>query len=149
MKHDEKRFILSISETRFINNWDLIDLTAREIVGRYLLDKPNQRNVLYALAKSSSVWERRIAIISAWAFVKYRQETRDMVAIATLFLKDTHDLIHKATGWMLREMGKTDEKELYTFLDNYAAIMPRTMLRYSLEKVPEYRKKAYMAARGK
>lgn len=152
-KADEKKrkqiYTLYLQNTRYINNWDLIDLTAREIVGRYLLDKPKERKILYKLAKSGGIWERRIAIISAWAFVKYNEETRDMVAISTLLLSDKHDLIHKATGWMLREMGKVDEKKLYSFLHKNASIMPQTMLRYSIERLPTELRKKYMSAKAK
>lgn len=148
---EEKKAIyrLYLRNTRFINNWDLIDGSAREIVGEYLREKKGERKILYRFARSKSIWERRIAIIASWAFVRSDGDTKDLIAIATILLSDTHDLLHKAVGWMLREMGKYDEKQLYSFLDKYAAVMPRTMLRYSIECLNPSVRKKYLAARGK
>jgi 3-methyladenine DNA glycosylase AlkD len=127
-----------------VNNWDLVDTSAHKIVGDYLLDKPVMRKVLYNLAKSKDLWEKRVAMISTWWFIKHDQFD-DVVKIAEILLKDEHDLIHKAVGWMLREMGKKDEPRLRGFLDKYAEQMPRTMLRYAIEKLDEDVRKGYMA----
>ena len=140
---------LYLRNTKFINNWDLIDGSAREIVGEYLREKKGERKILYRFARSKSIWERRIAIIASWAFVRSDGDTKDLLAIATILLSDTHDLLHKAVGWMLREIGKYDEKQLYSFLDEYAAMMPRTMLRYSIERLNPAVRKKYLSARAK
>lgn len=141
-KEQEKIFKLYLVSTKHINNWDLVDSSAEYIVGAYLSDK--DRSLLEKLARSKSLWERRIAIISTFYFLK-RGEFKDTIKIATLLLKDEEDLIHKATGWMLREMGKRGgEKELRKFLDKYSKKMPRTMLRYSLEKFSAKDRAKYM-----
>lgn len=144
---EEKKVIfdLYLKNTWYINNWDLIDGSAREIVGEYLREKKGERKILYRFARSKSIWERRIAIIASWAFVRFDGETKELIAIATILLSDTHDLIHKAVGWMLREMGKVDEKQLYSFLDDYAHVMPRTMLRYSIERLSPALRKKYLS----
>ena len=130
-----------LAHTKYINNWDLVDLSAPNIVGRFLLDK--DRKILYKLAKSKDLWERRIAILATFTFLK-NGETKDAVAIAKNLLIDEHDLIHKATGWMLREMGKRcGEKYLTAFLDANIKKMPRTALRYSIERLPEKQRKYY------
>jgi 3-methyladenine DNA glycosylase AlkD len=135
----KKIFNLYINNTKLINNWDLIDLSCPKIVGDYLKDK--NKDILYKLAKSKSLWERRIAIVSTFAFIK-NNDYKDTLKISKLLLKDKEDLIHKATGWMLRETGKRcSEKILTNFLEEYSIKMPRTMLRYSIEKFsPEKRK---------
>lgn len=124
-----------------INNWDLVDASASYILGHYLLNK--DRAILYKLAHSKNLWDKRIAIIATAAFIRALEFT-DTLAIAKILLNDQHDLIHKAVGWMLREVGKkslvTEEK----FLDAYAVIMPRTMLRYAIEKFPEEKRKMYL-----
>jgi 3-methyladenine DNA glycosylase AlkD len=120
-----------------VNNWDLVDLSAPTLVGEYLVGQP--RSILYDLAKSDSLWRRRIAIIATAAFIR-RSEYKETLAIAEILMKDEHDLIHKAVGWMLREVGKRDRQTLRRFLDKYAGTMPRTMLRYSIEHFdPELR----------
>jgi 3-methyladenine DNA glycosylase AlkD len=120
-----------------INNWDLVDVACRYVVGVYLEDKP--RDVLYTLAASSNLWERRTAIVSTWWFIR-SGDLDDAFAIAELLRGDQEDLIHKATGWMLRYAGDKDPARLREYLDRYAATMPRTMLRYSIEKLaPELR----------
>jgi 3-methyladenine DNA glycosylase AlkD len=115
-----------------INNWDLVDLAAYKVVGKYLLDFDKPRKVLYKLARSKDTWERRTAIVSTFSFLR-KDDVDDTFRIAELLLKDDQDLIHKATGWALREAGKKDRKRLLSFLDKHAATMPRTTLRYAME----------------
>ena len=124
-----------------VNNWDLVDLSAPKIVGDYLLNQP--RKVLYQLAKSKNLWEKRIAIVGTFAFIR-NNEFEDTLAIAEILLNDKHDLIHKATGWMLREVGKRDQKIEEKFLKKYYKKMPRTMLRYAIERFCEEKRKFYM-----
>jgi 3-methyladenine DNA glycosylase AlkD len=124
-----------------INNWDLVDVTTPRIVGGYLIDK--DKKILYKLAKSESLWDRRISILATFWFIRDNQFT-DSISIAEILLGDKHDLIHKAVGWMLREIGKRDEKILISFLDKHSKTMPRTMLRYSIEKLDEKRRRVYM-----
>jgi 3-methyladenine DNA glycosylase AlkD len=131
-----------LANTARINNWDLVDISAPKIVGTYLLDKP--RHILYKLAKSKLVWDRRIAIISTFAFIRANQFS-DTIKISENLLSDKHDLIHKAVGWALREVGKRDLNALITFLDQRAPVMPRTTLRYSLEKLPESKRQHYLS----
>lgn len=135
-------FDFYLRNTRNINNWDLVDLSAPNIVGEYLADK--DRSILYKLAKSKELWERRIAILATFAFIK-RKESKDSLAIAELLLKDKHDLIHKATGWMLREVGKrVSQEDEERFLRKHYQQMPRTMLRYAIEKFDAKKKEFYM-----
>lgn len=129
-----------------INNWDLVDVACRYVVGAYLLDKP--RDVLYRLARSPSLWERRTAIVSTWYLIR-AGETDDAIAIATQLLHDPEDLIHKATGWMLRYIGDVDRPVLLAFLDAHAATMPRTMLRYALEKFDPELRAHYLGMRSR
>ena len=124
-----------------INNWDLVDLTAPNIVGNYLLDK--DRSILYKFANSTHLWTKRIAILSTFAFIKNRQY-EDSIKISEILLNDNHDLIHKAVCWMLREIGKKDEKVLIEFLNKHHKKMPRTMLRYSIERLTEGQRKFYL-----
>lgn len=133
----DKRLIYEnyLENTRFINNWDLVDISADRVAGSYLCDKP--KDILYSLAKSESLWERRIAIIATFNFIKkgFCEET---LKIVELLMKDKHDLIHKAAGWMLREVGKRCSQEvLAEFLHLRYKEMPRTMLRYAVERFPE------------
>ena len=125
-----------------LNNWDLVDVSAGQIVGCYLFDK--DRAVLYQLAQSDSLWEQRIAIIATFYFIK-RQQFDDTFAIARLLLTHKHDLIHKAVGWMLREVGKKDRAALESFLDSCYRTLPRTLLRYAIEKFPEPLRQHYLA----
>lgn len=125
-----------------INNWDLVDLGCLYMTGSYLFDKP--RKDLYKLAKSKNLWERRTAILSTCYFIR-QNDLDDTFAIATLLLKDKEDLVHKATGWMLRFAGDKDQKRLLQYLDMHAATMPRTLLRNAIEKFPKNLKEKYMA----
>jgi 3-methyladenine DNA glycosylase AlkD len=134
-KADEKEkaqiFKLYLKNYKNINNWDLVDLSAPNIVGTYLLDK--DRKILYEFAKSDNLWKKRIAVLATAAFIR-KGQFDDTLKISEILLKDEHDLIHKAVGWMLREVGKRDKKLEIEFLEKFVAKMPRTMLRYSIEK---------------
>ncbi len=130
-----------LKNTQYINNWDLVDLSCHHIVGEYLLDKP--REVLYKLAQSPSLWDRRISVISTFNFI-VNHDFVDSLKIAKILLNDKHDLIHKAVGWMLREIGKRDLPTLINFLDEYTLKMPRTTLRYAIEKLPESQHQYYL-----
>ena len=132
---------LYLSNTAYVNNWDLVDSSAHKILGAWLVDKP--RGVLYDLARSESLWERRISIISTLAFIN-RGDLVDALALAEALVDDGHDLIHKASGWVLREVGKKDQSVLEEFLLEYFETMPRTMLRYAIERLPEERRRFYM-----
>lgn len=134
-------FYLEYAKKGKINNWDLVDLSCRDIVGNFLLDKP--RDLLYKLVKSDNLWERRIAIISTSEFIRHN-DFDDTIKISEILLKDGRDLIHKAVGWMLREIGKRDEKVLIYFLDKHARDMPRVMLRYAIERLDEKTRKKYL-----
>lgn len=134
-------FNIYIKNTLFINNWDLVDITAPNIIGNYLFEK--NRELLYKFAKSNMLWEKRISIVSTLFFIR-KNDFKDTLKISEILLNDKEDLIHKATGWMLREVGKRDEKTLLKFLDKYHKIMPRTMLRYSIEKFSQDQRKKYM-----
>jgi len=131
-----------LKNTNYVNNWDLVDLSSHYILGNYLLSH-GDKNVLLKLAKSKNLWEQRIAIVSTYAFIR-KGELDWTFKIAKLFLGHNHDLIHKATGWMLREAGKKDEKSLRRFMDGNFSKMPRTMLRYAIEKFPENIRLAYL-----
>lgn len=146
-KDDEvRREILTyyLSHTHAVNNWDLVDLSCRDIVGEYLKDKQD-RNLLYRLSDSKVLWEQRIAMISTYAFIRCGDHD-DALALAEKFLSHPHDLMHKAAGWMLREVGKRDKRRLTEFLDSHSGRMPRTMLRYSIEKFTPEERQYYMAA---
>ncbi|PIS09572.1 DNA alkylation repair protein [Candidatus Beckwithbacteria bacterium CG10_big_fil_rev_8_21_14_0_10_34_10] len=140
-KERQKIVSLYLKNTKYINNWDLVDLSAPKIVGEYFLDK--DRKILYKLAKSKDLWEKRIAILATYAFLRQNQ-LKDTIKISLLLLKDNHDLIHKAVGWMLRELGKKDEKVLTQFLEKHFKAMPRTMLRYSIERFEEKKRKYFL-----
>ncbi|HKA17909.1 MAG TPA: DNA alkylation repair protein, partial [Blastocatellia bacterium] len=137
----ERIFNLYINNTQFINNWDLVDTSAPQIVGFYLWDK--DRNVLYRLARSRHIWERRISIMATFNFLK-RDEYTDTLKIAALLLSDSEDLIHKAVGWMLREVGNRNREVEEKFLRKHYERMPRVMLRYAIEKFPEPRRQQYL-----
>jgi 3-methyladenine DNA glycosylase AlkD len=131
-------FNFYLDHTRCVNNWDLVDVSAPSIVGEHLLFRP--RRILYRLAKSSGLWERRIAMVATAAFID-RGDLKDTFAIAARLLADTHDLIHKATGWMLRESGKQSRPQLMRFLEENYSQIPRTTLRYAVEHLPEAQRK--------
>ena len=132
---------LYLKSTEFINNWDLVDASAEHIVGAYLLDK--DRAPLYRLAQSKVLWERRISIMATFHFLKHH-EFSETIKICNMLLSDRHDLIHKATGWMLREIGKRDLKIEEKYLKALYKKMPRTMLRYAIEKFPENKRQRYL-----
>jgi 3-methyladenine DNA glycosylase AlkD len=134
-------FELYLDNTRYINNWDLVDSSAHFIVGDYLMNRSRKR--LYSLARSKSLWERRIAIISTFRFIR-EEDFDDALAIAEILLSDREDLIHKGVGWMLREIGNRDRMVEEKFLNEHYRRMPRTMLRYAIEKFPEMRRQEYL-----
>lgn len=139
----EKIFKIYIKNKKHINNWDLVDTSAPNIVGAYLYNR--KRDLLFELSRSKSLWDRRIAVLATFYFIG-QGETRDSLRMAVILMQDPHDLIHKAVGWMLRELGKrVSERELKSFLDKYATQMPRTMLRYSLERLSKKDRQKYMA----
>ena len=130
-----------LKNTKYINNWDLVDLSSHEIVGEYLLDKP--KSILLNLAKSKNLWEKRIAVISTFTFIRER-EFNTSLKIAKILIEDKHDLIQKAVGWMLREIGKRDLRQEETFLKTHYKKMGRTALRYAIEKFPEGLRQKYL-----
>ena len=132
-----------LDNTKYVNNWDLVDTSAHQILGDYLIDKTD-RKILLTLSHSKDLWEQRIAIMATFAFIR-RGELDWTYKIVDTLDKHPHDLIHKACGWMLREAGKKDEKRLKEYLDQKAATLPRTMLRYAIEKFPEKERKEYLA----
>jgi 3-methyladenine DNA glycosylase AlkD len=123
-----------------VNNWDLVDLSAPNILGAHLVER--DRRLLYRLAGSENVWERRIAIVATHHFIR-NGDFSDTLKIAEMLLQDRHDLIHKAAGWMLREVGKRDAAAEEGFLEKYCGVMPRTMLRYAIERLPESKRRRY------
>lgn len=131
----EKSVKFLLKNLRGVNNWDLVDLSAPYILGDWLIDRKD-RDVLYKFAASKNLWERRIAIVSTYTLIRAGQFS-DTIKICEILMKDEQDLIHKACGWMLREVGKKSEKTLIKFLDKNVKRMPRTMLRYSIERLPE------------
>ncbi len=137
----EKIYNLYLNNTEYINNWDLVDLSAGKIIGSYLFDR--SREPLYLLAKSKYIWERRIAIISTSYFIS-KNDFEDTLNIAEVLLQDKEDLIQKAVGWMLREVGKRDLETEERFLKIHYKLMPRTMLRYAIEKFPEAKRQIYL-----
>jgi len=140
VKDKEKIYKFYIKNLRYVNNWDLVDLSAEKIIGEYLLDK--DKKLLFELAKGK-LWERRIAIMSTFNFIK-KNDYKTTLKLCKFLLNDKEDLIHKATGWMLREIGNRDLKTEEDFLKQYYKTMPRTMLRYSIEKFTEKKRKAYL-----
>lgn len=130
-----------LANTQYINNWDLVDSSADKIVGAYL--EQRNRKPLYKLAKSKSLWQRRIAIMATFHFIR-QDDFKVTLALCELLIDDDQDLIHKATGWMLRETGKHNIEVEMDFLDRFYLVMPRTMLRYAIERFPEADRRAYM-----
>jgi 3-methyladenine DNA glycosylase AlkD len=147
-KGDEKTrdriYRIYVKNTRWINNWDLVDTTAHKIVGPYL--EHRSKKPLRDLAGSRSLWERRIAVLSTFHFIR-QGDVRESLKIATMLLKDEEDLMHKAVGWMLREVGKKDLAAEEAFLKDHYRNMPRTMLRYAIEKFPEAKRQRYLKGR--
>lgn len=144
-RHTSERkqiFEFYLNNTKNINNWDLVDLSAPRIVGHYLSDK--DKSILYNLAKSDNLWKKRVSIISTLYFIVKDNQFNDTIKISEMLLKDKHDLIHKAVGWALREVGKKDINVLEDFLKKHHKEMPRTMLRYSIEKFDEDKRKKYL-----
>jgi len=140
----ERIYDFYVAHTSFINNWDLVDGSAPYIVGPFLWKR--DRSPLYVLAKSTSLWERRIAILSTFYFIR-QNDFVDALKISELLLADEHDLIHKAVGWMLREIGKRDRAVEESFLKTRCRTMPRTMLRYAIERFPEPHRRRYLLGR--
>jgi len=130
-----------LGNTEFINSWDLVDCSAEHVVGAHLFLR--DRKPIYRLARSKSLWERRIGIISTFHFIK-RNDFADTLECAKLLLHDKEDLIHKAAGWMLREVGKRDHDAEEKFLERHYKQMPRTMLRYAIERFPEKERLSYL-----
>ena len=144
VKHDaekDKIYDFYLKHFKYINNWDLVDVTCPHIVGVHLIDK--DRKILYEWARSDHLWTKRIAIVSNWWFIR-NGDLAEVFNISKILLNDEHDLIHKAVGWMLREAGKKDVKALEVFLKKYYLTMPRTMLRYAIEKFPEGERQKYL-----
>lgn len=133
---------LYLRNVKYINNWDLVDISAYKILGAYAFET-NDSSILYKLSDSKHLWSERMSVISCMYFIK-RDRFEDIKIMAEKFLNHKHDLMHKVVGWMLRETGKRDIEELRGFLDKHAATMPRTMLRYSLEKLSPEERKKYM-----
>ena len=150
-REKKKIFDFYLKQSKNINNWDLVDISAPKIVGNYLINRP--RDILYKLAKSQpkagparrekNLWEKRIAVLSCFAFIK-NNDFNDILKISKILIKDEHDLIHKAVGWMLREVGKRNQKIEEEFLKKHCKQMPRVMLRYAIEKFDENKRKFYM-----
>ena len=143
-KEEERKEIFDfyLANARKANNWDLVDVTCRDVIGLYLLDK-DDKSILYRLAESDNLWEQRIAIVSTWTFIKHKQYD-DTLVLSEKLLNHKHDLMHKAVGWMLREVGKKDRETLVEFLDKHYKNMPRTALRYAIEHFPDEQKAYYM-----
>lgn len=131
-----------LNNTKGINNWDLVDLSAPYILGDFLADKTD-RGILYVLASSDNIWEQRISVVSTLMLIR-KGQSDETFRLASIFMDTPHDLIQKAVGWMLREAGKRDIRKLKDFLDEYGSLMPRTMLRYAIEKLPPDERKTYL-----
>lgn len=140
-KSSEKMVDFYLRNLRFVNNWDLVDCSADRILGEYLFER--EKDSLYEFAKSENLWERRVAMIATFQFIK-KGVFNDSLRIAEILLQDREDLIHKAVGWMLREIGKRDFSVLEKFLSKHHKVMPRTMLRYAIEKFEPEKRRFYM-----
>jgi 3-methyladenine DNA glycosylase AlkD len=145
-KGAEEIYQFYVSNMRHVNNWNLVDTSAHLIVGPHLINK--NRDILTAWASSDVLWERRIAMVATWHFIR-NKDLASTFQLAEQLMNDQHDLMHKAVGWMLREAGKKDVNALLSFLEKHAAVMPRTMLRYSLEKLTTAQRKYFMGMKGK
>ena len=145
-KEKEKIIDFYLKNAKRVNNWDLVDLSAPKLLGPYLLDK--DRKILYKLACSKNLWEKRIGMMATATFIREGQ-FEDTFKIAKILLEDKHDLIHKAVGWMLREVGKRDQKAEEKFLKKHYQAMPRTMLRYAIEKFDETKRQAYLYGKAR
>ncbi|EKE29902.1 MAG: hypothetical protein ACD_2C00079G0019 [uncultured bacterium (gcode 4)] len=132
-----------LNSKRF-NNWDLVDLSAPSIVWWYLAESWDNKDILYRLVQSENLWEKRISVLATFAFIK-KNDFEDILKISKILLKDKHDLMHKAVGWMLREVGKREKAMLIAFLDENTSIMPRTALRYAIERFDEPLRKYYLS----
>ena len=143
-KEEERKEIFDfyLKNAKRANNWDLVDVTCRDVIGGYLLDK-GDRDILYKLAESDNLWEQRIAIVSTWTFIKYKDYT-ETLALSEKLLNHRHDLMHQAVGWMLREVGKKDKETLVNFLEIHYKNMPRTALRYAIEHFSAEEKAYFM-----
>ncbi|MDR1683609.1 MAG: DNA alkylation repair protein [Candidatus Symbiothrix sp.] len=137
-------FDFYLKNARKANNWDLVDVTCRDVIGLYLLEHEESRGVLYRLAESDNLWEQRISIVTTWTFIKHRQFD-DTLALSENLLHHKHDLMHKAVGWMLREVGKKDREPLVDFLEKHHKVMPRTTLRYAIEHFSPEERAYFMA----
>lgn len=149
-QEDDRKEIVDyyLSRTDAVNNWDLVDSSAHKILGVWLSDKSaQQRKILDRLARSKNLWEQRISMIATLPLIKMG-EFDDTLRLAEKLLTHPHDLIHKAVGWMLREIGNQDQKVMEAFLNKHAAGMPRTMLRYAIEKISDAKRKKYLAMGG-
>ena len=144
----EKILKLYLKNADYINNWDLVDLSAPNILGDYIYNHQTRLNILYNLSNSKHLWKERIAIVSTQYLIKngFYEPT---IKLSEKYLTHPHHLIHKAVGWMLRELGKKDLQELYSFLDKFAQYMPRVMLRYSIERLPKEDREYYLSKRNK
>lgn len=140
-EEQKKLYEFYLANTMRINNWDLVDVTCPHVVGAYLLDK--DRTPLYTLARSRNLWDQRIAMVSTVTFIRHREYT-DTLALSEYFLTHTHDLMHKAVGWMLREVGKKDRDTLTEFLERHATRLPRTALRYAIEHYPDAQRQYFL-----
>ena len=143
-KIQKKIYNFYLENTKHINNWDLVDVTVNRILGVYLWEnRDSDRKILYTLAHSKNMWERRIAIVATSYFI-YQNYFNDTLKIAQILLNDKENLLHKAVGWMLREVGKRNQKIEESFLKKHYKMMPRAMLRYAIERFPEAKRKAYL-----
>jgi 3-methyladenine DNA glycosylase AlkD len=141
-QNDKEKIVnVYLGHTAYINNWDLVDTSAHKILGDYLFDK--KKDLLYRLARSKLLWERRIAIIATFKFIK-NGSYHDTIKLSEILVNDKEDLLQKAVGWMLREVGKKDLNLEMNFLNKYSERMPRTMLRYAVEKFPEHLRQKYL-----
>ncbi|MDD3285473.1 MAG: DNA alkylation repair protein, partial [Patescibacteria group bacterium] len=126
-----------------LNNWDLVDVTVYKVWGDYLLRHPEKRKDLYRFGRSRNLWERRLAVVATMALIKAGQ-FQEILDLSVMLLDDKEDLMHKAVGWMLRELGKKDKATLVNFLKEYSARLPRTALRYAIERFPEAERRKYL-----